>query len=190
MPSKISAEHATGVSIDEEGYKLFGSAKDAAQVEINISEVETGDKTAVFPVKLVFTIPSEDVKNAGYNDLSLDKVTFFKKQVDDGASKFFNVKEEVSPDRYYVRKDGSMEGGYFTVTLNYLIANGVGTAKMQNNYLVVYDGNSNNVLLDPVFLAVKPKDNPPSSSSGGCDAGLGAFALLGLAGAALLSKKK
>jgi Synergist-CTERM protein sorting domain-containing protein len=72
--------------------------------------------------------------------------------------------------------------------LEYFIANGVGSSDIVDGKLLVYDGEANNRLYDPLYLAVKPKHSG-GSSSGGCDAGLGAFALLGLAGAVFLRKK-
>ena len=65
----------------------------------------------------------------------------------------------------------------------------------KGKYLVIYDGNgADNKLFDPLWVTRRQQPGTPdphdSSSGVGCDAGFGAFALLGLAGLATILRKK
>lgn len=74
------------------------------------------------------------------------------------------------------------------IVVNYIVVNGVGSPTVAKDFFVVYDGVADDgKILDPMVLTARKADS--SSGSSGCDAGFGAFALLGLAGLALLRKK-
>ncbi|MDL2264282.1 hypothetical protein LJC31_06475 [Synergistaceae bacterium OttesenSCG-928-I11] len=85
-----------------------------------------------------------------------------------------------------------------TLNINYIAVNGTGKPALvvvgSKTVLVIPDGNATDgYLKDPVWLTKKKSSTDPGghdSSGVGCDAGFGAFALLGLAGAAALLRKK
>jgi hypothetical protein len=169
-----------------------------AEVSIDVKGIsEFEGKTAVYPMEVTFRVSSNDLINmgfAGVDDVDSGDVTFFKKQVDK-AGEIFDVKENAKKDGYNF-SEGNISltpkdsKNYLEIGFKYFIADKAGVSvDVVGDYMVIPDGDANGLLLDPVFPAVKPKGGT-GSSSGGCDAGLGAFALLGLAGAALLSKKK
>ncbi|MDL2264583.1 hypothetical protein LJC31_08025 [Synergistaceae bacterium OttesenSCG-928-I11] len=58
-----------------------------------------------------------------------------------------------------------------------------------NKYLYIFDGFKNGVAKDPIAL-VKAEENNSSEGSSGCNAGLGILALIAIAGASLVSRKK
>ena len=80
------------------------------------------------------------------------------------------------------------------IRVNYLVIDANSKAPSHNGkFIAIYDGALNNTIRDPLWLTKKKASGgggSDSSSGVGCDAGFGAFALLGLAGLATLLRKK
>ncbi len=91
-----------------------------------------------------------------------------------------------------------------TIDVKYVVVNGEGHPRIVRNVfngdptigksvLLVFDGNGEDgKILDPMWLVHKAEETEVQGQGhhGGCDAGLGALAILGLAGAAALLRRK
>ncbi len=71
--------------------------------------------------------------------------------------------------------------------VNYVIVDGDSGVSHDGGLIYIPDGHGNRKLLDPLWFT---KSTPGYHSDSGCDAGFGAFALLALAGAAAILRRK